>query len=46
MPSAPVEFPASDAPPFLRRWRNIYALVLLILLLDILLLAAFTRHFA
>ena len=34
-----------QAPPFLSRWRNVYALVLLILALDIALLYAFTVSF-
>ena len=35
-----------EPPPFLHRWRNVYALVLAILLLDILLLTWFTKAFA
>ncbi|MDQ6679308.1 MAG: hypothetical protein M3Z09_18655 [Acidobacteriota bacterium] len=45
MPPVPAEIPSSDAPPFLHRWRNVYALVLAVLALDILVLAAFTHHF-
>ena len=38
--------PADDqAPPFLGRWRNVYAFVLLILAIDIALLYAFTVSF-
>jgi hypothetical protein len=36
----------SEAPPFLRRWRNVYALVLAALAFDIALLYAFTKAFA
>ncbi len=37
---------ADDTPPILGRWRNLYAIVLLTLALDILLLWLFTRAFA
>jgi len=38
--------PADESrPPFLGSWRNVYALVLLMLALDIALLYAFTRRF-
>ena len=40
-PTAP-----DEAPPFLGSWRNIYALVLAFLAIDILLLYAFTKAFA
>jgi len=35
-----------DPPPILGRWRNLYALVLLALAVDIFLLWIFTRAFA
>ncbi len=38
--------PAEDQPPpFLRRWRNVYLLVLLVLAFDIALLYLFTVRF-
>ncbi len=40
-----LEIADDQAPPFLNSWRNLYALVLLTLALDISLLYAFTRHF-
>jgi hypothetical protein len=42
----PHDPPPNDPPPILGRWRNLYALVLLNLALDIFLLWLFTRAFA
>jgi hypothetical protein len=42
----PPEAYDSEPPPFLHKWRNVYALVLAWLALLILLFYAFTRYFA
>ena len=34
-----------ESPPFLGKWSNIYALVILVLILDIALLFVFTKAF-
>lgn len=42
----PPEAYDSEPPPMLRKWRNVYAVVLAWLTLLILLFYAFTRYFA
>ena len=35
-----------DRPPFLRTWRNVYALIVLVLAVEITLMYWLTQHFA
>ncbi len=46
MPATHPRVASDDAPPFLGSWRNVYALVLVNLAFDIILLYAFTKAFA